>query len=379
MAKTAEQRVLSLFLERKRYPADIAQRYIMYQGSKLDLTDELYDELLSIIPPVWNTEKDRLVQFVLMEDSTHFCVRNKEVYNYSRKETERKTYYFNAETDVQLSELIEILTDFFAKKRLAEVENFYDKILSSMSDMSYMKKNILKMREESLLRSDFMFNSDYTFSDTEKETQWKEYRQKWRDITTTDAWSTNDLINLALPQSPKPQDAADLIANMLTNQLSSVSVTSQFVEDLSLSLNCALYNEVFEKFGAVSFKLELLKTLSRFNIPFYENMIETANELDSNLSSINLLPTDVYARYKDKMEIEGEDSTTSMKEVFDEQLTNIDAKLEAINGKLQEYDVGFTISDILAKYVEDQKAKIEDMEKEEEANLLLNEIEGDEE
>lgn len=379
MTKTAEQRVLSLFLERKRYPADIAQRYIMYQGSKLDLTDELYDELLSIIPPVWNTEKDRLVQFVLMEDSTHFCVRNKEVYNYSRKETERKTYYFNAETDVQLSELIGILTDFFAKKRLAEVENFYDKILSSMSDMSYMKKNILKMREESLLRSDFMFNSDYTFSDTEKETQWKEYRQKWRDITTTDAWSTNDLINLALPQSPKPQDAADLIANMLTNQLSSVSVTSQFVEDLSLSLNCALYNEVFEKFGAVSFKLELLKTLSRFNIPFYENMIETANELDSNLSSINLLPTDVYARYKAKMEIEGEDSTTSMKEVFDEQLTNIDAKLEAINGKLQEYDVGFTISDILTKYVEDQKAKIEDMEKEEEANSLLNEIEGDEE
>ena len=379
MAKTAEQRVLSLFLERKRYPADIAKRYIMYQGSQLELTDDMYDELLSIIPPVWNTEKDRLVQFVLMEDSTHFCVRNKEVYNYSRKETERKTYYFNAATDAQLSELIKLLTDFFAKKRLSEVENFYDKILTAMSDMSYMKKNILALREDSLKESDFMFNSDYTFSDSEKETQWKEYRQNWRDITATDAWTTNDLYNLALPISPQPEVSANIIAQALANQLSSISVTQQFTEDLKLSFGCSLYNEVFANFGSISFKLELLKTLSKLNIPFYEELADTAESLDSDLSQFNFLPIDVFTRYKSALEIEGEDSTTTMKEIFDEQLTNLDAKLDAINNKLQEYDVGFTISDIMTKYVEDQKAKIEDMEKEEEAQLLLNNIEGDEE
>lgn len=382
MATNSENRLLSLFLQRKRYPAEYVQRYIMYRGAKLNLNDELYDELLSIIPEVWNTDKDRLVQFVLMEDSTHMCVRNKDIYNFSRKETEEKTYFYNSATDKQVSELIKVITDFFGKKKIQEIENFYDKILASLSDMSYFKKNILQLREEALLRSDYMFNSDYTFSDSEMEQKWKAYRQEWRDITKTDAWVNNDIASMSLPDSPQPQKTADLIVLALRDSLMSVQVTNKLIEDLNLSVECSTYQEVLKNFGSVALKLELLKVLGRLNIPFYNDSsaasIDSVQSIESSLTNLNLLPVDVYARYKSLTEIEGEDSRTTMKELVDEQLINIDAKLEAINTILKDYNVDFTISDILTKYVEDSKAKLENAEMEKQAEALISEIMSEE-
>ena len=381
MAINSEDRVLSLFLQRKRYPGEYVQRYIIYRGSRLNLNDEMFDELLSRIPEVWNTDKDRLVQFVLMEDSTHMCVRNKDVYNFSTKENEVKTYFYNSSTYQQVSELIKIITDFFGRKKIQEVENFYDTILASLSDMSYFKKNILQLREEALLRSDYMFNSDYTFSDTEMEEKWKTYRQEWRDITTTDAWINNDIAKISLPDSPQPQKIADLILLALRDSLSSVQITEKLVEDLNLSVECSSYREVLKNFGSVALKLELLKVLNRLNIPFYNNnvasSIDSVQSIESGLAELNLIPIDVYARYKSLTEIEGEDSRTTMKEILDEQLANIDNKLEAINTILSEYNVDFTIADILTKYVEDSKAKLEDIELEEEAERLIYDLQDE--
>lgn len=382
MSTNPENRVLSLFLPRKRYPSEYTRRYIMYRGSKLNLTDEMCDELLSNIPEVWNTDKDRLVQFCLMEDSTHVCVRNKDVYNFSIKETEQKTYFYNSSTDKQVSELIKIITDFFGKKKIQEVEDFYNVILESLSDMSYIKKNILVMREEALSRSDYMFNSDYTFSDIEMEEKWKTYRQEWRDITNTDAWINNDIMSLSLPDSPQPQKMLDIVVTGLRNSLSSISVTEKFMEDLKLSIDCSKYQDLFKNFGSISVKMELLKVISKLKIPFYNDSvpdsIDSIQTIESGLSSLNLIPMDIYTRYKNLTEIEGEDSRTSMKKILDDQIVNLDFKLESINNILKEYDVNFTISDILTKYVEDTNAKLKDMELQKEAEVLIADLGGEE-
>ena len=150
MSQTAEKRVFSLILQRKRYDADIVERYIMYRGDKLILDDAACDELFALIPEVWNSDRDRLVQFVLFEDSTHLCVRNKDIYNYQLKESEEKTYFYNAATERQVADLVKIVENFFGKKKLEEVDNFYNDIMTSLSDMSYVKEKILQMKKLSI-------------------------------------------------------------------------------------------------------------------------------------------------------------------------------------------------------------------------------------
>ena len=382
MSTKTEQRVLSLILQRKRYDADIVERYIMYRGDKLLLDDAACDALYGLIPDVWNTDKDRLTQFVLFEDSTYLCVRNKDIYNYSRKETEQKTYFYNSATEKQVGDFVKILEDFFGKKKLEEVDDFYNDIMSSLSDMSYIKEKLLQMREEALRRTDFMFNSDYTFSSAELETRYKTYRQEWRDITATSEWTNNDLMNLSIPISPKPQDTAELALDGLQYNIENLRITDQLINDLNFSMDCSAYEVTAQKFGEVSFKLEILKTLSKLKIPFAattdsNDAGDQIESLESNLSSVNVIPQDIYNRYMSIREIEGEDSDTSMKELVDEQLSNLDAKIDAINTKLQEYNVDFSIGDIITKFVEDTKAQIENLEAEREAERLIAEVEGD--
>ena len=153
---------------------------------------------------------------------------------------------------------------------------------------------------------------------------------------------------------------------------------------MKVSVDCSLYENSAKKFGEVSFKLEVLKTLSKLKIPFNNNITtsESADQLetlDANLSAVNVLPQDIYTRYQSIKEVESDTNDASMKAIADEQLTDIDAKIEAINAKLQEYNVDFSIGDIMTKFVEDTKARIESIEATEEAERLVYELEGDSE
>lgn len=375
--KTAAQRVLSLNLKRKRYDAEIVQRYILYRGAKLEINDEMFTELLSLIPEIWNSDKDRLVQFVLFEDNTFFSVRDKDVYNFSLKETQTKTYFFNAATPQQVAELVRILTDYFGKKKIEEVGDLYDAIIDSLNDLSFMKQRILYMREEALFKSDYMFNSDYSFKDAETEEAWKNYRQQWRDITSSEAWQNGDFQSLSIPMAPKPLETYKILFNELKNSLSSVEVTDNLLKDMALTIDCAEYKNLADNFGDVYFKLEILKTLNKLKIPFNTTVGEDTSEIDGieeSLASINLLPMDVYMRYKSTLEIEDDETNFTMKDIVDQQISAIDAKIEAINSKLADYNVNYTITDILAKYVEDTKAKALDIEREYEAENLIAEL-----
>lgn len=376
-------RTLSLKLQRKRYPAERTEKYIIYRGSKLDLTDETFEELLSLIPEVWNTDRDRLTQFVIHEDSTYFCVRNKDVYNYSLRESQDKTYFYNSATPEQVNNLVKILTDYFGKKKLQEVDNFYDTIISSLKDLSYLKQRILSMRETALAKTDYMFNSDYPFADAETEQSWRNYRQQWRDITTTDAWVNNELHDIQLPLAPKNSLSFALMMNELRTSMSALDVTDNLLDEMALSPECEEYETLSKNYGQISFKLEILKTLNRMKIPFNPNTVgnddsSAIDEIEQSLTGLQILPQDVYARYKSLQEIEDSGNDYTMKSIFDEQMLNIDRKIQAINESLAEYDIDFTIGDILEKYVSDMKAKAEDIEREEDAERLITSLTVDE-
>ena len=370
--------MVSLKLQRKRYPAELIERYIQYRGSKLDLTDAVYDELLALIPEVWNTDKDRLTQFVVFEDNTYMSVRCKDIYNFSRKESEQKTYFYDAATDEQVAELSKIVTDFFGLKKIAEVGDFYDTVMTNLSDMSYMKQKLKNMRSEALFRSDFMFNSDYTFSDPDMAQKWKTYRQEWRDIPQTDAWKNNDFVNISVPVAPRRQDTFEIMLGELRKSLVNVTATDKLLEDMAIAVDCVEYEDAAKRFGELSFKLEILKTLAKLKIPFNNNIGDPADDIEQielGLSKLQLIPLDVYTRYKSAQEIEDESSPETMKSIIDDQLESVDLKIEAINAKLVEYNVGYTIADIMAKYVEDTKLQAAQHDLDEEAEALVREVE----
>lgn len=378
MSTKSQHRVVSLKLQRKRYPAELTERYIQYRGSKLELTEALYDELLALIPEVWNTDKDRLTQFVVFEDNTYMSVRCKDIYNFSRKESEQKTYFYDAATDEQVAQLSKIVTDFFGLKKIAEVGDFYDTVMTNLSDMSYMKQKLKNMRTEALFRSDFMFNSDYTFSDPDLAQKWKTYRQEWRDIPQTDAWQNNDFVNISVPVAPRPQDTFEVMLAELRKGLVNVTVTDDLLEDMAIAVDCASYEDAAKRFGELSFKLEVLKTLAKLKIPFNNNIGDPADDIDQielGLSKLQLIPLDVYTRYKSAQEIEDESTPDTMKSILDNQLESVDLKIEAINAKLAEYNVGYTIADIMAKYVEDTKLQAAQHDLDEEAEALVREVE----
>ena len=383
MSTKSQHRVVSLKLQRKRYPAELVERYIQYRGSKLDLTEALYDELLELIPEVWNTDKDRLTQFVVFEDNTYMSVRCKDIYNFSRKESEQKTYFYDAATDEQVAEMSKIVTDFFGVKKIAEVGDFYDTVMANLSDMSYMKQKLKNMRTDALFQSDFMFNSDYTFSDPDVEQKWKTYRQEWRDITSTDAWTNNNFVDISVPIAPVPIVTFEILLSELKNSLSNVSVTDTLLNDMSISFDCVEYENVARNFGAISFKLEILKTLAKLNIPFNSNIgepqntAEDINEIELGLSKLQLIPMDIYTRYKSAQDIEDESSPDTMKSIISDQLDSVDLKIEAINAKLVEYNVGYTINDIMTKYVEDTKLQAAQHDLDDDAEALVREVEGE--
>lgn len=369
-----QNRVLSLRLQRKKYPADIVERYLVYRGNKLDITDELFDQLMTVIPEHWNTDKDRLIQFVWFDDKTFFCIRNKTIYNFSTKETEEKLYHFNSATQQQLDDFIKILIEYFNKSKITEIENFYANVYDSLSDLSFVKERILMMRKQALLDSDYMFNSDYTFKDSELENEWKEYRQEWRDITEKDFWVNNDFTNINLPVSPSPKESFALLVDGMKSSLNSVEVTDSLLQDLEIDFDG--YKNLAVNYGSIMFKIEILRTLSKLKVPLgvlSDDVDNTIDEMDNIVRSA-YTPIDLYSRYLSVKDIEGEDSQVTMKSILDEQINNVNIKLEIINEKLKEYNIDFSIGDILEKFVEDMKLRVIEKEKEEEAINLLNEI-----
>lgn len=376
MSKNNVNRILSLRLQRKKYPSEMVERYLTYRGNKIDLTDEMYDQLLSIIPDLWNTEKDRLVQFVWFEDRTFLCVRNKDVYNFSLKESEEKIYFFESVTVEQLDSFVKLLTEFFNKLNLEYVQNFYDNVYDKLSDLSFVKQKVLQMREVALSESDYMFNSDYEFEDIEEETKWKEYRKEWRDITQKDFWLNNDFMNLSLPVAPKPKKSFALLVDSLSSSLTSVEVTDNLMKELELDVEG--YANLASNYGSIMFKLEILKTLSSLKLPIFlvgdsDSAMKSLNEMEQSIISTTFSPLDLYNRFNSVEDIESSSNIT-MKSLLDRQINDCDEKLKLINERLQEYNIDFSMGDIIEKYLEDMKRRNIQIEKEIEAQELLNEI-----
>lgn len=358
-------KIITVRLPRKQYASEVVDNYISYKGSKYSLNDEKLASLLGRIPEVWNTEKDRLISFSLYDDKTYSCFRKKNSYNFSTKETEEKSYFFDGVTQQQVDELIGILASFYNECLLADQENVYQSIIDSIQNTSFIKERILLMRENSLQRSDYMFNRDYTFKSAEEEQKWADYRQQWRDITQQDFWLNNDFSEFSFPTSPKPGAEEFIsIANTLSEFLSYKSIPSNYLQEIKEYLNSADYTNLMQNFSALMYKSHVLQTLAELKMPI-------GGDSAALIAIDSLFPKNLSEFMSD---FDPESIDTEGNTPWQIHLKNIDEKLKVINEQLSAYNLNFTISDIIAKITEDinESAKNYDLEKE--AMNLLEDI-----
>lgn len=374
MANTVE-RVITLRLQRKSYAVEKVERYISYNGHRLDFTEQEYNDFLSRIPELWNTDRDRLLYFVLFFDKTYLAQREKDVFNYGTRLTEEKLYNFDEISDIELNLFTSFLVDEYTKLKISRTENFYDEILSKVSDLSYMKFQIIDLRDKLLADSDYLMMPDYPLDEADRES-WKAYRQQLRDITKQQAWIDNDYMNITIPASPAPEKQIIDIFNKVGNTYANAAdIPPSILEEVRNNLKGYGITNVIEKFSQISIKVELLRALSALKIPTGV----TADEI----STINtLIPQSIT-------DIIPEDQVKNLQEAVTGNVTNweaylndIDEKIIKLNDTLTKYNVGFTVGDVIQQVATDLKEKADKLDANLEALRLieqmeLSEIEGD--
>ena len=65
------------------------------------------------MPSLWNSDKDRLIYFVLFEDRTYLAQRNKDVYNFGTRETEEKLYNFDEANEAELNAFVSFVANYY--------------------------------------------------------------------------------------------------------------------------------------------------------------------------------------------------------------------------------------------------------------------------
>ena len=361
---TEVTRLLTVNLEPKFYTAHIPRQSINYRGFSLDLTESDYEEVIALLPEYWNTDKDRMLRFVAFSDKSFYCERVKEVFNYTTREVEKKVYKFDAATPEQVTEVFNTFLQFYSKKRIEKIEGLYDEIIQKINDLSYIEYNLLQARDKILKDTDYMFLGDYSFATEEDKKKWEVYRQEWRDITEQEAWKTRDYSQIIIPVSPNP--ASELC--VLMDEIRYVAAQSNFpkkvVDDIVAVYQDSPPVEIVKKFAEVQVKCEVMRALSDIRLPVFDIDM---NSIQESLSELQEIPNEMV---RDDILIEDENP----KNWWQFGLSKLEDKIEKINTQLQDYDLNFTVADILNGLIESNKRSMVEYD----AINLINDIQNDE-
>jgi hypothetical protein len=355
--------ILTLRLQRRRYSAEQIETYIDYRGNRLNLTPQQVDEVISKLPLMWNSEKDRLVYFVYFDDKTFTCQRKKDVFNYNTKDVEEKSYFFNAATQEQLDDLLSILVEIFNNYKVVEINQFYDEVMEAVQDTSIIKQNLLEMRRSELSSSDYMFNSDYQFKDEAEREKWTRYRQEWRDITESQFWTENDFSNIQLPISPTPKEQFFVLRSALARalDLKDELLPEKYTEELQEYVSNSGFEKLIKNFSQISLKLTVLQSLADLKIPIGFDS-QDLKKIESSL------PTAMF----DDLEDDIDDETTPS--ITERYFSRIENKIDAINKEFEKYNLNYNIKDIIQSMYDKINEKAQEYESNKEVTELLTDI-----
>lgn len=319
-SQTTQKRLLSFYDSPDFGNAQFKQQYILYRSQKIDITSEETSELLSKLPEFWHTEKDRLIHFVINEDGTYFAEREKEVYNYSIQETEKKAYLFDGATIESAKEVSQIILDTFTNLKIKRYEDIKERIKQDVNDLSFFRNYMLDARDTFLKQSDYMFLVDYPI-DEEKKIAWSKYRQELRDLTSQEAWTNQDYINVTLPVAPETSTQLALLQNAMAEY--NINFATCGVTDIETFI------KNFPKFIT---QISIINGLAKLGYPNLNEVIQP------QLAEFNITqdPKDIL--------------DTGMGNNFDmymDWFTEFSKIEEKVNTELQKIDTSLSVSDMI--------------------------------
>ena len=371
MAIQVGDRVITLRLQRQSNYGDLVERYINYNGSRLDFSESEFNDFLSKMPSLWNSDKDRLIYFVLFEDKSYLAQRIKDVYNYGTRETEEKLYNFDEANETELNAFVSFAANYYTNLKIQRTENFYDAIIEKVADVSYMKYQLLEMREKQLKETDYLVLPDYPLSDEEKQ-QWTEYRQQLRDMPAQQAWIDADYQSVKVPVSPRPKNQIVDMFNMVGSAYSNAAdLPPALLEKVQENIDGLGINDIIEKWTEITLKVQILKGIASLKMP--DGL--TTDELSAIDQLIPHGATDLVP--EDQLE-NLDDAVKGSLNNWNDYLQSVDTKVEYVNNKLQELSADFTMSDIIQKIAADMQVKAKEQDAALEAAKLLEDLTIDE-
>lgn len=160
-------------------------RQMQRDGITKSISDQYWaDEIVPILYPVWDSDRDKLESFIYYKDGTSKMLKNKYQRNQKTGEYKWVSYEFdlNPFPDHEVIGLYNKLNDKFTNFR--DIED-YD--LDRQLQSTYAKDNIVNWNKLVMIRKFLLMDSDWTqvgdaqITDEQK-AQWVAYRQKLRDI-----------------------------------------------------------------------------------------------------------------------------------------------------------------------------------------------------
>lgn len=330
--------LLKVTLQHQVYPGIIPNRFITYKTSTLKLTDSQYDEIMSSLSETWSSKNDKILRFNVSIDENgetrYYLEMEKNAYDFRVREF-RKMFYIREPSREESEYLYLTFKDFYTKYRLEGYTNFYDDVLESVGNSSLTCLKVKQIRNDLLKESDVYMLSDYPISEEERE-KWKEYRQKLRDLTLQDSWP-NDIVNIEIPVAPLSNDQLRIVSRY-------VNIPVEMFNEFGIGLIESKSNEVIKNFINISTKMEVLSSLSKLQIPLFTesglSAEQVAEQIDEMRSMVGLAESDAI------LQEEFSDSNLAAAKYL-EVVDQLNDKIATINEKLKEYNINFTIDDVI--------------------------------
>ena len=218
----------------------LADRQITYRGVVKVVPDRYWtDEVRPRLHPLWDTEKDRLVEFSWYDNNTYHCTRRKHIKNFKTGLYEWKDYEME-QLDESASAVFEKFKEaFFLVDSLEtqEYEQQFAKIYAETASVSWLSVRLA--RNFLLDETDHVFIEDSPYSDEDK-ALYRLYREKLRDLPSN--VTSTDPADLKFPIDPKYYKSIWLEKNPDTVYLGT--------EDQFIKLSSHYFTTFREKFSS---------------------------------------------------------------------------------------------------------------------------------
>ena len=160
------------------------QKQINYRGVTREISDTYWkDEILPLLYPNWDTDKDRLINFHYYDNGAFLARRRKFVKNFTTNEYEWKDYEMEVYDIPEATAIYEKLKEAFYLIDSVEREDFQKELQQAYADTKTVSWFSIRLVRNFLLAdSDFVFGGDSPITDADELADWRTYRQALRDI-----------------------------------------------------------------------------------------------------------------------------------------------------------------------------------------------------